>query len=149
MPYQKLRGKTIEEYCQIFIETYCNKKNPIITFDDITVKFYSDMFEHAFYESANWKKGDKTLFSFNRAERILWIKDALEDSTAILKVGWDKENKSYNYSRRVAIVKNNYVVIIWIRSEKEAKFITAYEAYDSISSILSGPDWEGFKNKKR
>ncbi len=143
MPYQNLPAKTIDEYRQIFVDLYCDLNKPIITFDGITVKFYADMFEHAFYESSNWKKGDKSLFSYNRAEKIFWIKDALEDSSAILKTGWEKSTKSYNKSRRVAIVKNNYVVIIWIKNNKEAKFITAYEADKSINLILSGDDWKG------
>jgi hypothetical protein len=141
MLYQKLRNKTIDEYRQIFNELYCNSSNPINTFDKIKVKFYPDMFDHAFFESRNRIKGDKSIFSYNRAEKILWIKDALEDPTAILKVGWDKKNKTYTYYRRVAIVKNNYVVIIWLKNEVAAKFITAYEAYDSINLILSSPDW--------
>ena len=51
--------------------------------------------------------------------------------------------KSYTSSRRVAIVKNNYVVIIRFidSSKKVAKFVTAYEAYDSIDKIMNSPDW--------
>lgn len=139
MPYSKLRGKSIEEYRSIFDETYC--KVPITTFDGISVKFYSNMFDHAFYESDNKKERDKSLFSYNRAEKIMWIKETLEDPTAILKQGWIKKTKKYSNSRRVAIVKNNYVVVIVLYGVRRARFITAYEAYDSIDKILKSPDW--------
>lgn len=145
MPYQKIRGNTPEEYRQIFIDTYCNPSKPIYTFDKILVKFYPDMFDHTFYESDNWKKKDKSLFSYNRAEKILWIKDALEDSTAILKVRYNSKTKTNDHSRRVAIVKNDFIVIIWMKNNKEAKFITAFQAYDSIDKIIQGPDWKGLK----
>jgi hypothetical protein len=139
VPYQKLRGKEPDEYRDLFIKTYCEE--PIVTFDGISVKFYSSMFDHAFYESENKKKKDKSLFSYNRAEKILWIKETLEDSSAILKVGWDKKTKSFDNSRRVAIVKKDYVVIIRIYRENKARFVTAFEAYNSIENILSSPDW--------
>ena len=141
MPYKKLRGKGEQEYRDIFDETYC--KSPIITFDGISVKFFSNMFDHAFHESADKRQGDKSLFSYNRAEKIMWIKETLEDPTAILKQGWMRGTKSYTSSRRVAIVKNNYVVILRFidSSKKVAKFVTAYEAYDSIDKSMNSPDW--------
>lgn len=145
MPYKKLIGRTIGEYRQIFIKTYCDKDHPIKTFDGIIVQFYPNMFEHSFYESANWKKKDKSIFSVNRAEKVMWIKDVLEDKTADLRCGWNKKKKSYQKVRRVAIVKNNYVVIIQIFDELKARFITAYEADKSITKILSSPKWEGLK----
>jgi hypothetical protein len=43
---------------------------------------------------------------------------------------------------RVAIVKNDYVVIIWLKNSKEAKFITAYVADNSIEKIRKSPKWE-------
>jgi len=141
MPYKKLKGKSEQEYRDIFNEVYC--KAPITTFDGISVKFYSNMFDHAFFESANNWKGDKSLFSYNRAEKIMWIKETLEDPTAILKQGYIKKTKKHTNSRRVAIVKNNYVVIIRFidRDKIRAKFVTAYEAYNSIDKILNSPDW--------
>lgn len=142
MPYNEVKGKTIDEYRKIFHEIYCSPSESVKTFDGIKVKFYDDNFNHAFYESENWQKGDKSKFSINRADKILWIKDTLEDKTAKLKVGWVSETKSYNHSRRVAVVKDNYVVIIYIKNSIEAKFITAYEADKSIAKILSCPDWK-------
>lgn len=142
MGYILVKGKTIDEYKALFEQVYCDPANPIITFDGIKVKFFRDNFEHAFYESKNWKKGDKTIFSIQRAEKILWIKDTLKDQNAVLKMGWDKKTKSFKTARRVAVVKGNYVVIIHIKNIREAKFITAFEADNSISKILACPDWK-------
>ena len=52
--------------------------------------------------------------------------------------------KVVDYSIRVAIVKNMYVVIIRLKSEKDSKFITAYWADNSISKILAMPKWVGY-----
>ena len=77
---------------------------------------------------------------------MLWIKDTLEDATAILKQGWSRDKKKYVKNRRVALVKNNYIVIIQMINTSRALFITAYEMQeeDKIQKVLAGPDWEGF-----
>lgn len=63
------------------------------------------------------------------------------DQTAIMLQGWDKVKKKYVKNRRVSIIKDNYVVVIWIKNESEAKFITAYEADNSIDKIMESPRW--------
>lgn len=145
MKYQLTKLSSEAEYRKYYIDNYCNPNNPIKTFDGILVKFFPDRFDHAFYESNNRQLADKANFSKIRAERIAWIKDTLEDPTADLRVGWDKQYKTYDKSRRIAVVKNNYVVVIWIKNTLEAKFITAYEADNSIGKILSSPQWKGLK----
>lgn len=130
----ELRGMWKEEYCT----------NPITTFDGISVKCYEDMFDHIFYESADRVEKDKSILSLNRLEKMLWIKDVLEDKTAILKQGWDTKNKIYFEDRRVAIVKGNYIVIIRFTGVLKAKLVTAYEK-DNIQNILDSPDFERSK----
>jgi len=143
MAYELTHLPSEAAYRHLYIETYCNPLNPIITFDNISVKFFEDRFDHAFYESNSRLLADKSNFSNVRAERILWIKDTLEDPTADLRVGWDKKFKSYDNSFRVAVVKHNYVVIIWVKNASYAKFITAYVADNSIGKILASPEWKG------
>jgi hypothetical protein len=126
-------------YRTLYIQIYCNNTSPIITFDGIQVRFFPDGFDHAFFESTDRKNPSKNLFSKDRSERITWIKETLEDSTADIRVGWDSKTKSYDNSRRVTIVKGNYVVIIWIKNATMAKFITAYVADNSIGKILASP----------
>ena len=111
--------------------------------DDIEVKFYSNMFDHCFYESANRQARDKSILSLNRLEKIYWIKDTLTDPTSIRKQGWDRSNKTYNNSRRVNLVKGNYIVVIRIYANKKAKFVTAYEINNdyNLKKIKDSPDW--------
>lgn len=142
MAYVKIKPQDLTELelRDIWRNEYC--KNEIFTFDNVLVKFYEDMFDHVFYESANriWK--DKSILSFNRLDKIYWIKETLQDKDAILKKGWNNELKEYFKDRRVAIVKGNYVVIIRFTGRLRAKFVIAYEK-DNIDNILNSPDFEG------
>lgn len=127
----EMRKMWSDEYCLVEIET----------FDSIMVKCYTDMFDHIFYESFNRIKKDKSILSLNRLEKMLWIKDVLQDRDAILKKGWNSKDKEYYKDRRVAIVKGNYVVIIRFTGKLKAKLVTAYEKED-IENILSSPNFE-------
>lgn len=142
MPYQLIKNKSIDEYKQMFISEYCNNQS-ITTFDNIKVKFYPEDFDHAFYTSSDWIVKDKSVFSTSRAEKILWIKEALNDGNAILKQGWDNKRKQVDPTRRVAVVNKNYIVVIKILNSK-ARFITAYVVgyYNKLRKILSTPDWQ-------
>ena len=145
MAYKKLKPHLIPEATRevemrkIWYDEYCISE--IETFDSVKVKFYEDMFDHCFYESANRQEKDKSILSLNRLEKMLWIKDTLQDGKAILKKGWDNKNKEYYTNRRVAIVKGNYVVIIRFTGILRAKLVTAYEKND-IDNILETPDFE-------
>lgn len=138
---EKLYFETEKEYKEYFIKNYCEKE--IYTYSGINVKFYEDQFEHCFFESKNFKKRDKSIFSKERAERIKWIKEVLENEEAELYVGWDRDKKVYNFNRRVSIISpENYVVIINIINEKKAKFITAYVASQTnAKKIRNNPKW--------
>lgn len=143
MAYKKIKSYTFseEELRQMWSIIYCEK--PIVTFDDIKVYFYSSMFDHCFYESENRHKKDKSILSHNRLQRIHWIKDALEDPNTIKKQGYIKKIKAYKNSRRVTLVKGNYIVVIQIYANKKARFITAYEVNDAanLELIKNSPDW--------
>lgn len=107
------------------------------------MKFYEDQFEHAFFESINHQKRDKSMFSIERAERIDWIKQVLENEKSELYIGWDRDKKRYNEQRRVSIISpENYVVVINMIKEDKAKFITAYPAsYTTAKNIRKAPKW--------
>lgn len=150
MEYENLDMKNAslseDELREIWHQKYCTQE--IFTFDGIKVKFYDDNFDHAFYESSgrNYKRkskedGYKDCLSTVRLEKMLWIKDALMDKDAELYIGFDKKTNSYNKSSRVAVVKGDYVVVIKIYKEKQAKFITAYVADNSIEKIKKSPMW--------
>lgn len=144
--YKKIKpyDLTEEELREIWFETYCAGDVMIFTLDGVLVKFYEDQFDHCFYESANRRKRDKSILSYNRLEKIYWIKDTLEDPDAILNSGWLRDQQTYNNSRRLALVKENYVVVIRFTKAEKAKFITAYEITDaeSLEKVIASPDWE-------
>jgi hypothetical protein len=132
---------TPDEYRKHFKNKYCEQ--PIETFDGYKVKFYEDMFEHAFYESSD-RRGSKDLFSTKRAERIDWIEDVLKDKSAELYMGYDNKKKINDNNRRVAIInEDDYVVIIQIVKDLKAKFVTAYVADSphTALSIRNNPKW--------
>ena len=135
---------TEEELRNLWKEEYCDPNNPIHTFDKVLVKFHERMFDHCFYESNNRKAKDKSILSLNRLEKMLWIKETLQDPEAILKKGWDRDKKSYDNTRRVAFVKGNYVVVIRFTGVLKASFVTAYEHQEdgNINKILESPNWQ-------
>lgn len=143
MAYKKIKSYKYseEELREIWSEEYCNA--PIITFDDIEVKFFSSMFDHCFFESDNRKEKDKSILSLNRLEKIYWIKETLQDPESIRKKGWDRNKKTYTDSSRVNLVKGNYIVVIKIFSKNKARFITAYEVNndENLEKIKNSPDW--------
>lgn len=143
MAYRKIKPQnfTEEELREIWNAEYCNAN--IITFDGISVQFYASMFDHCFYESDNRKAKDKSILSYNRLEKIYWIKETLQDANAILKQGWDGKTKTYDNSRRVALIKGNYVVIIIVFSTSRARFVTAYEITENenLEKIMNSPNF--------
>lgn len=131
---------TEREYRSHFEREYCHV--PICSFDDIYVRFNKRDFDHCFFESSR-RDGVKDKFSRKRAERISWIKVALQDVNADLFVGWDKQRRRYDHGRRVALVVGDYVVVIRIVDSKNARFVTAFVAdtQHSLDSIKGGPKW--------
>jgi len=129
------------EYRKHYETNYCS--GVIHTFDGLRVYFPKRQFDHAFFESASRRKRDKSIFSMERAKRIDWIKAGLEENTAELYVGWDRDRKCYSRRRRVCVVYGNYVIVLHIaRNRATATFITAYIAdTPTLLKIRSGPRW--------
>lgn len=130
---------TESDYKDHFREKYCQKV--LATFDGITVGFTHSDFKHAFYQaSGNQRKG---AFSKDRARRIDWIEAALGDQTAQLHCGWHAVRKQVDTTRRVALVQNNYVVVIQLLSKSnKARFVTAYAASRStVQRIKNSRKW--------
>ncbi len=130
---------TESDYQEHFERLYC--RGPIVTLDGIPIRFQKRQFFHAFFESVRTK--DDT-FSNKRAERIDWIKAALQDPNSERFIGWDNRKKRYDGSRRVTVVMGNYVVVIAIQRRKnKGRFITAYVADSgrTMRMIRRGPKW--------
>jgi hypothetical protein len=142
MPYPPLRAFNNADECRAYFERiYC--RGPIMTFDGIAVRFRKSVFDHCFFESSN-RDGVKDSFSGPRSERIDWIKEALEDATADLYQGWDKQRKRYDSGRRVCVVEANYVVVIALKSGASADFRTAFVADSgrTLGMIQRSPRWQ-------
>jgi len=129
------------EYRRHYETNYCSAA--IHTFDGLRVYFPKQRFDHAFFESASRRKKDKSIFSMERAKRIDWIKAGLQENTAKLYVGWDRDRKCYSRRRRVCVVYGDYVVVLRMASNRAtATFITAYVADTlTLPKIRSGPRW--------
>ena len=142
MSLPPLRTFANEAACRAHFEAvYC--VGPIATFDAILVRFRKSDFDHCFFESSN-RDGIKDTLSSIRTQRMDWIKAALQDPSADLYVGWDKDSKSYTRRRRVCVVSGNYVVVIAITGIAKADFITAYLADTprTIQMIRKSPRWK-------
>ena len=135
--------QTADEYRDHYERVYCRK--PIITFDGIAVRFRKNRFDHCFYESTR-RNQIKDKFSIQRAERIDWIKMALQDPDAELYVGWDATRKRYDRKHRVTLVVDNYVVVIRLSSIKSAQFVTAFvaDSPSTLQKIKRNPKWGSF-----
>ena len=128
---------TVVEYRRHFERRYC--RGAIVTFDEIQVRFRKGHFDHCFFESVGEK--DDT-FSRRRAERIDWIKAALADPDAELRVGWDSRSRRPATDRRVVIVVRDYVVVIRLIGGRRAEFVTAFVAGDrTLRQIRTNPRW--------
>ncbi len=132
--------QTVDEYKAHYEKVYC--KGPITTFDGIMVRFRKDRFEHCFSESTKRNKV-KDCFSKPRAKRIDWIKATLKDPNAELHVGWDGKKKRYDCTHRVALVVNDYVVVIRLSGKSKAQFVTAYvaDSASTLAKIKGSPKW--------
>jgi hypothetical protein len=134
---------TEDEYRTHYEATYCN--GPIITFDNIPVYFSESKFRHAFYESSR-RDGQKDQFSHARASRIDWIAYALQNPNSERYQGWDRVKRRNDPTHRVAVVVNDYVVIIRLKKKRDgslkADFVTCYVADNSIDQIRQNPEWD-------
>jgi len=143
MPQELLHCESEEEYRICYENNYC--RTPILTFDGIRIFFKKECFKHAFFESTN-RDGRKNLFSQVRASRMNWIKKTLLSPDASLFQGWNKKSKTYSSNRRVAVVVDNFVVVIRLSLNRKGilkgEFITCYEANNSIEKIRESPRWD-------
>ncbi len=133
---------TVAEYRSHYERVYC--RGNIQTFDGIRVYFSASKFGHMFYESTA-RDGRKDAFSPVRAQRIDWIKATLEHPTAALFEGWNKTARQYDATRRVAVVYEDFVVVVAMGLKQngtlKANFVTCYQADNSIGKIRQSPAW--------
>lgn len=121
---------TETEYRQLFNETYC--ESSIITHQNLAVSFYPEMFDHAFFSRSDRRSDVKDVFDQDRVQRILWIKDVLQDSSIPIYQGYNTKKKKPEPRAKVSLLTpDGYVVIIRIEKEGKARFQTAYVINDN------------------
>jgi len=135
---------TEAEYRAHFEHHYCFGGS-VMTCDGIPVYFGKNRFNHAFYESSDDGSGKKARFARDRAERMDWIRATLQSPAAKTYQGWLKWERKHSPIRRVAVLYEDFVVVIEIGKKKngalKANFITAYCADLSIGKIEASPQW--------
>ena len=143
MPLPILQLPTEAYYKSHYEANYCCV--PTITFDGIPVYFSKIRFEHAFFESS-MRDGAKDQFSPTRAQRMDWIRYTLQSPAASLYQGWDNKRQTHDPTRRVAVVVDDFVVIIRMKLKRDsslkADFITCFQADNSINLIRQSQLWD-------
>lgn len=134
-----VRYSTEREYREHYKREFCRR--PVFAFDGIRIFFDPCRFEHAFYEGTA-----KDRFSPVRAQRIGWVRATLEHRDADLYQGYIKAENRYAPDRRVSVVYEDFVVIVSLVLKTDGvlkgKFVTCYQADNSIGKIRSSPNWE-------
>jgi hypothetical protein len=131
----------VAAYRAHFEATYC--VDPIRTFDGINVRFRKEDFDHCCFKSTK-RNREKDAICPLRAERLDWIRVALQDRSSERYQGWDADRKAIAPHKRVALVMGDYVVIIRITGPGWARFNTAFPAdsADTLAKIRSAPIWK-------
>jgi len=131
----------LEIYRGTYFSIYCVK--PVETHDGIQVRFRKDQFGHIVQESSG-HDGRKDTFSTERAERLAWIKVALQDPALKFIAGWDKNKKQHDHISRVTVMIDDFVVVIRLKSASEADFVTCYVADSERTreKLRNAPKWK-------
>lgn len=128
------------EYRQKYEDIYCSRIIPSCA--GIDVKFNPSTFDHAFFMNADRRARDKSIFSIERAKRILWIEKVLKDPSLTVYQGWNNSQKKYDTNRRTVLVTpDQYVVVTRLLGENKAAFVTAFipDSQRVIQKIKSSP----------
>lgn len=98
-----------------------------------TVRFFREKFDDAFFNSRRGTR-NKANFSFQRAQRMPWIGWTLQNPRSIACIGWDRDEKMMHQDRLSIVVtwtaeaiQCQYAVIIRLKQQTLANFITAYD----------------------
>lgn len=128
-------------YRRHYLQSMC-QAGTIATFDGITVQFFPEQFNHAFFRDSSSGVKDKARFDWNRAQRMNWIGEVLIDPSAELY----RSLMHTRHIRRIALwLPERYVVIIELRKKQPARaaFVTAFvvDSDSALAKIRSNPRW--------
>ena len=113
----------------------------IYTFDGIYVRFFKHNFDHAFYSESMRGSGKKDKLSQQRAQRMDWITDVLQNGSAELY----RRIMPNRTVRRIALISSEkYAVVIQVdKGGKRANFVTAYvvKSDEALRKMRGNPKW--------
>jgi hypothetical protein len=142
-PLLRIKGASDDEvrekYREIFVSTYVKTKDGeeinITDWNDNRIRFSLLTFDHAFSEATDYRFSygvHNVPFSYKRACRILWIKEALSASAGTIerRSQLRRDSRGRTRKRRVLIVvEERYVVVLEDSGKtKELNFISAFPA---------------------
>lgn len=132
----------VDDYRQHYTDALVSQT--VYTFDHIRVRFHASSFGHAFFESANRRAGDKSVFARPRAERMPWIRATLESPEATVLAGWLRDKTTVSHDRRAVVVVGEYAVIISLGPRiNTGTFVTAFPlSHDTAGKLLKSPPWD-------
>lgn len=140
VPYTQLLTLVDEQAYRDYYKQHFVSKSPIITFDGIAVRFR--LSHHVELLRKEPEPNTLRIFCQQRAERLPWVLEALQDPDADIYFGYDKSRKRVDFNRRVAIVNWNYAVIIRLAGKGKAEFISAYPMDDGpLALARTNPRW--------
>ena len=137
----------IASYREYFRTNFCVA--PLSTFDSLSVSFYPEVFNHAFFRDSSPRSKDKAVFDHYRAERMEWIRHILQDHNVELYRRVMTSSTCHGHGsavRRLALESAElYLVVIQIDPNDAtcARFITAYlvDSVNALRNIRSNPVW--------
>jgi hypothetical protein len=124
----------IAAYRQIYVDRYVHAE--VRDWAGRRIRFHATNFNHAFSESNNYRLeagGHDVDLSLTRAERIFWIRLALQGEDVCIDVlSQERRDGRGQLKRRrtLVVLDNNYVVVLEPCTEAgfEFQFITAFVA---------------------
>lgn len=125
-----------QAYQEWYIANYCQA--PIVTHDNLTVRFFKGDFVHLCHKENN--DGVRDVFQVDRAQRLPWLAVALQDALSQMYFGW--QGGRVLHDRRVCEYEQNYVVVIQLLKQDQARILTAFTMeHGSILKLRANPIW--------
>jgi hypothetical protein len=148
MPFPALVSyATEDEYREHYRRCYVDATPPILTVDGVPVRFFDEVFDHAFFDASDRRTGNKDRFSIARAQRIDWIRFAIEEGGRVEYFEWTDDQ---GHPRRELLLGGAYLVVLQFRGKARnwAKFITAF-LHDNPDRIRHDPNKRRVWPKKK
>ena len=141
-----------ESAYQLHFEKHYVNTSPLVTFDDMQIRFSRHNFSHAFFTGSVRRTRRKDRFDTDRAKRMDWIAAVLQDRGAelyrrVMRISRrPRRGTPKSALRRIALIPSErYAVVVDVekRNPKRANFVTAYVVNSdaALAKMRSNPRW--------